>query len=432
MNSIEFASMKVQISSLSPEKTRMLVLSEEQVRSFRHYGVCPTCCTAQDPVCLTRLGWFDWKSKLEVVQCQNCDSIYYANPPDSEQIDKYYQEHWNKAGGKNIESDAHVGTAINRKMQRLLDNFCLAKDSTRILDVGCGLGGMLAGLSESGYSNFYGLEQSHHRFAAAAKRYPGRIFDCGYRDLNDEYLFDVIYCNHVLEHIYKPSDYFEWLDDRLTHNGVAIVCVPNVQWEQLVNQILYIPHLHSFSAKSLKKAGERVGFTSVFWLDSDRKDDLCAIFFKNSDTYRCFEHINLNSTAFADLDDFPDISLSSQKDRFKNIWARRLGEEHSKTLINWPSANNIQLVDNDVQRWDSYTVWRSQWRAIFCLLLFRKRFAFRVWPQLNRGEGLINRLLSTPKRHVTDYNHLVFTTLGNTEDGIPEITYRKKAPILMK
>ena len=83
----------------------------------------------------------------------------------------------------------------------------------------------------------------------------------------------------------KPlgCDYFEWLDRRLTHNGVAIVCVPNVQWEQLVNQILYIPHLHSFSAKSLKKAGDRVGFTSVFWLESDRKDDLCAVFFKNRD-----------------------------------------------------------------------------------------------------------------------------------------------------
>ena len=179
-----------------------------------------------------------------------------------------YQNLWNKARRERLDSTPKLPTSVRRKISQILSDLKLPKGLTRILDVGCGSGSMLAGLQEAGYTNIYGLEQSKYRVMLSEKRFPGRIFGGGYASHEPRQKYDVIYCNHVLEHIFRPSDYIRWVNENLSENGVAIICVPNQEWEQVVNQMFFLPHLHSMAAFSLVKLADLSGFSVRFWMNS--------------------------------------------------------------------------------------------------------------------------------------------------------------------
>ncbi|MCH8884810.1 MAG: methyltransferase domain-containing protein, partial [SAR324 cluster bacterium] len=97
---------------------------------------------------------------------------------------------------------------------------------------GCGgaddatsIGSLMAGLSDAGYTDVWGAEMSPYRVAMCEARFPGRIFAGGYKGVPDERRFDVILANHVLEHIYSPSQAIEWMAGHLNERGVILITV---------------------------------------------------------------------------------------------------------------------------------------------------------------------------------------------------------------
>ena len=171
---------------------------------------------------------------------------------------------WNAASGESG-LNGKVSPKTKRRMARIFDELGYVDKSASILDIGCGVGDLLAGCREVGFSDLWGTEMSRNRIAASEARFPGRIFHGGYEAVPEERRFDVIYCNHVLEHIREPDDAFERMCRLSKDNGIIVITMPDAWGEPVSGKVLFVPHLDPFCARSFKKLADRHGMDLRFW-----------------------------------------------------------------------------------------------------------------------------------------------------------------------
>lgn len=103
------------------------------------------------------------------------------------------------------------------------------KDGLKILDLGCGIGGMTFPLSYLGH-RVKGVDvdpksieacNSQNDFSNATYL----VGDIGTIDLQEK--FDVVICSEVLEHSLNPKLLLQTIAKHLTQGGIAVVTVPN-------------------------------------------------------------------------------------------------------------------------------------------------------------------------------------------------------------
>lgn len=288
-------------------------MTEAEVASFPSHRHCPICDSTDDCETLVEIGQREWKSRLRVVQCSSCHGIFYANPPPPEYIARFYEAIWNTAGGERVEGEIKTPTGVKRRIARLLEDLRFARRDAAILDIGCGKGDLLAGLAEAGFTDLWGTEMSPFRAAASDKRFPGRVFQGGYAAVPDERRFDIIYANHVIEHIYNAHEAFAWMQAHLKPDGLIILSVPDSWFEPVVNQVLFLPHLHSFCARSFEQMAVRRNLACQFWT-ADRRWELTAVFTANTDR---LPQGRRNFSPYAQLNRRSD---GSQRERLRRPW----------------------------------------------------------------------------------------------------------------
>lgn len=259
-------------------------LTPGDVSRFPRHLVCPVCAAPAPFEEILRIGNADWRDCVRLSQCEACHTLFYENPPPPEEMTTYYENVWNAGSGEpGIRAKARLKTKM--RMARILAELGFTDRSAAILDVGCGVGDLMAGLRQAGFSDLWGTEVSRHRIAASAARFPGRVFQGGYEAVPEDRRFDVIYCNHVLEHIYEPAQAFGRMARLLDDDGVLIVTVPDAWSEPVSVQVLFLPHLHSFCARSFDHLAERHGLDSRFWT-ADRPWEMTAVFGKHLDRFK--------------------------------------------------------------------------------------------------------------------------------------------------
>jgi SAM-dependent methyltransferase len=135
------------------------------------------------------------------------------------------------------------------------------------LDIGCG-----SGLT----ANFWGSKGSIFYYKKFAKVAGVEISNKARKFLSDRHVqswshikdipcdlrFGVIRMNWSLEHVHAPSEYFQFIRDRLEDGGVAVICVPNYEGliYRLAKDCLELPvHLYHFTPDALVKYGEKYG-----------------------------------------------------------------------------------------------------------------------------------------------------------------------------
>lgn len=115
------------------------------------------------------------------------------------------------------------------KKQHIIDKL-LIKDGQRVLDIGCGWGGMALSIASTASVDVTGISLSHEQLDVANGR--AAKFDLGdrvkfgaqdYREV--EGLFERIVSVGMLEHVGAPNyrTYFNRVADLLTDNGVAVI-----------------------------------------------------------------------------------------------------------------------------------------------------------------------------------------------------------------
>ncbi|MGB8843325.1 MAG: methyltransferase domain-containing protein [Aliidongia sp.] len=108
---------------------------------------------------------------------------------------------------------------------RLIES--LTSPDQRILDIGCGNGGILRHLQNRGYTGLVGLEHS----AYACRRLAGEGINMIQGSLHDlpetEAPFDVVIASQVLEHIIRRDRFIREIKKVLRPEGCVLVFVPN-------------------------------------------------------------------------------------------------------------------------------------------------------------------------------------------------------------
>jgi len=145
----------------------------------------------------------------------------------------------------------------------------------RVLEIGCGAGGTLRWLKQSGKAaQAYGLEYVPEAAAKAAEVADAvQSGDIEATGIPFDGQFDAILCLDVLEHLRDPWSVVQSLRQRLAPGGTLIVSVPNVRHHSvtlpllLQGQFRYQPagildrtHLRFFTRESARDLLEQGGF----------------------------------------------------------------------------------------------------------------------------------------------------------------------------
>ena len=234
------------LAELTKERP-MSGLYEESLRRVE----CP-CCDGCSSVLWMRVpGQPPSSTDFELIRCTSCSHTWISNPPDPEQLSRYYSPEYHQA----VE---HSGVNDKKRWGRQLNILSLYKAKGDILDIGCSAGGFLTYLKDGPWK-LYGIEASADTAEKARAATGGDIFagDVLKADFAPQ-SFDVITCSDVLEHLYEPREVFRIVHQWLKPGGIFYVFVPNIMsWEARAFRSRWYGldpprHLHHYSILSLK------------------------------------------------------------------------------------------------------------------------------------------------------------------------------------
>jgi len=211
----------------------------------------------------------------DVAVCNRCGGAYADGIPEQPAFDRYYREmskyEYAQRGGAESEYD-------RRRLELIATIVAphIPSASSRVLDVGCASGRLLACIRDRGFPNVTGLDPSPACAATARRLYAidvrtmtlGEMAQSGER-------FDVVLMIGVLEHLRDLDRAFEHLRAVIADAGLLYVEVPDVtafaDWPNAPYQDFSTEHINFFSPRSLENLMRRHGFTRTF-LEQNHRD----------------------------------------------------------------------------------------------------------------------------------------------------------------
>jgi SAM-dependent methyltransferase len=217
---------------------------------------CPICGRpVKRPLFQQRFSTVLLVEGYTVVVCEACGFGFADEIPEQSAFDAYYRdlskfEHEHRDGR---ESESDKARLLN--VAALISRFIPDRHS-RILDIGCSTGRLLAALKENGFANVWGLDPSPGCSKAARKLYGVPVFTGTFsslKEMNEK--FDFVVMIGVLEHIRDLKSVLSALRNTLNPRGRVYIDVPDAtqfaDWPDAPFQEFSTEHINFFSTRSL-------------------------------------------------------------------------------------------------------------------------------------------------------------------------------------
>lgn len=155
------------------------------------------------------------------------NQFYIKRYKNIKNIDKSYYEdkYWHIVK----DPDGNVRNRLN-ELEIYLDDlkqelqFINSLKPGKVLDIGCGLGYFLSGISDKWEK--HGIEISEYA-AKHAQKY-GKIYNTNITDFKPKYKkYDLIVIHHVIEHLYNPEGVIQIIYNLLKTGGNLIISTPD-------------------------------------------------------------------------------------------------------------------------------------------------------------------------------------------------------------
>jgi SAM-dependent methyltransferase len=223
-----------------------------------------------------------WES-YEYFQCKSCFTLQITSIP--EDLSTYYSNYyscdppasrcplkqWLKIRRDRYEAFGHgaigclLSIAVSRNaVLRPLSCLHLSAD-TRILDVGCGAGGLLKDLQAAGFNRLLGVDPFIKQDVFIP---PGlTIRKCTLEEVHPPW--DLIVINHVFEHLPEPRSVLSAVSRLLTPGGHCLVRIPTVSsyaWQKYRTNWCQLDaprHLYLYSMGSITHLAAEFGLVPV-------------------------------------------------------------------------------------------------------------------------------------------------------------------------
>jgi len=224
---------------------------------------CNLCGSRNNSVLCT----FDrrWKY-LTTVVCNDCGLIRTEPMPTEEELERYYKSSYRLEYQFSIKGPPkfHITRSFREAEQRadLLSDFLTP--GARVLDFGCGSGEFLSIAAQRG-CDVQGVEIDDSYADFARKNYGLTIHNLSWDSLDFERgYFDVITTHHVLEHLRRPVDAIQALEECLKPNGVMYISVPNMTPNHKPSfERFHFAHIHGFTPHTLELSAQACGLAPL-------------------------------------------------------------------------------------------------------------------------------------------------------------------------
>jgi 2-polyprenyl-3-methyl-5-hydroxy-6-metoxy-1,4-benzoquinol methylase len=203
----------------------------------------------------------------DLVACSGCGAAFADDIPEQAAFDRYYRElskYENQARG-GVASAAD--TERFREVANLIAPF-IQGPTSRILEIGCATGGLLAELRNLGYVNVTGMDPSPGCVQAARDVYQLNAFQGTLSDIpNHRQQYDFVILIGVLEHLRDAGPALLSIRSLLSPGGRLFVGVPDAsrlnESRNAPFQAFSLEHINYFSPRSLSNLAAAQGFALI-------------------------------------------------------------------------------------------------------------------------------------------------------------------------
>ena len=268
---------------------------------------------------------------LYVSVCNNC-GVICLNPRMSENdYALYYKNQYYGQYQPHPEKDPEPVSDGSRAVQISDDLRPWLRDSTKVLEIGCGPGKNLIELKTRGFAKVVGLEPS----LECCEIVRSHGIPCVNGVLSDgdgisgEFgFFDILILSHMVEHFVDPGIALRRMRDLLVDDGSLYIIVPDVYKCDYRRQFT-IPHTFYFSVNTLQSLLLNNGFT-VRQVFTDRPSEIALLASKG-------ELVN-NVTTAIDNDEYRKAATFLKMDGYKHRIA------YVRDSIEWQMSRLIRFT----------------------------------------------------------------------------------------
>lgn len=205
--------------------------------------------------------------------CDACGLGFALPRPSQAELDRFYASgsYWTEVG-RNLPQVMHEKAQCEQRVAACLPLIEKARQ-LRVLDVGAGHGwtvDWVARMLPGGVSRFDFIEPDDNAAKSIADKQPGfplqRIH--GMSGASDRY--DLIFLNHVLEHVADPLAMIARITELLTPNGIAYIEMPHADYRFKSD---VFPHTLFFTPASLAMLAQKTGVTPLACVTFGRSPD---------------------------------------------------------------------------------------------------------------------------------------------------------------